>query len=63
MMEFIMTYWPAIPAMITAASVIAKITPNETDNKIVAILQKIIDTIALSSTPTTHKVSSDKTNL
>ena len=41
-----------ITTAITVASVIAKVTPNTTDNKYVAILQRIVDSIAMSSQPT-----------
>lgn len=53
--DFIKEYWYILPTVIAVASIIAKATPNQTDDKFVAVLQKIIDTIALSSAPTKHK--------
>lgn len=55
MWELICLYWPVVPSVIAVASVIAKITPNETDNKIVAEIQKIIDFLALTTGKTTFK--------
>lgn len=49
MWELISLYWPALPVIVTAASFIAKITPNETDNKIVAKVQSVIDVLALTT--------------
>lgn len=48
-MELILTWWPIVPSIIAVASVIAKITPNETDNKIIAELQKVVDFFALTT--------------
>ncbi len=52
MQEFIIMWWPVLPTIMAIASIIARITSNETDNKVVAVIQKIIDTIAFSSAPT-----------
>jgi len=41
--------------LVSIASVIAKLTPDETDNKLIAVIQKIIDIIAMSSKPTKYK--------
>lgn len=49
MWEFISTYWPVIPSVIAAASVIAKITKNTTDDKIVGCIMKVIDALALTT--------------
>ena len=55
MWEIISIYWPVLPSIIAVASIIAKITPNETDNKIVAEIQKIVDFFALSTGKTVKK--------
>lgn len=44
-----------ITGIISVASLIAKITPNETDNKFIAIVQKIIDALALTTGKTKFK--------
>ena len=49
MSEFIFLWWPVLPSIIAVASVIAKITPNETDTKIVAKVQKVIDALAMTT--------------
>jgi hypothetical protein len=51
-MEFIMLYWPVIPTVIAVASVIAKITPNKTDDKVMGFVLKIVDALALTKGPT-----------
>lgn len=45
----------AATSVVTAFSVIAKLTPTKVDNKIVIILLKIIDALALNNTPTQKK--------
>jgi len=56
MIEFILENWMTIiTAAIAGASVIAKVTPNQTDNTVIARLQKIVDVLALSSKPTEYK--------
>ena len=53
--EWVIENWLVIvTTAITAASVIAKATPNTTDNQVIAIIQKIVDAIAMSSAPTKH---------
>lgn len=42
MIELIQAWWPVVPSIIAAATVIAKITPNETDNKIVFWITEIV---------------------
>jgi len=55
-MNWIIENWLIIATTaISIASVVAKITPNETDNKIIAMIQKFVDTIAMSSKPTELK--------
>lgn len=55
MIELITNYWAVIPSIIACASVIAKVTKNETDNKIVAFFQKIVDALALTTGKTQLK--------
>ena len=44
--------WEAIligaTSLITIASLVANLTPNQTDNKIIDVLKKIIDVFALN---------------
>jgi len=49
---FLLEYWYLVPTIMSVASIIAKATPNETDNKIIATLQQIVDVVAFSSKPT-----------
>lgn len=49
------TIFLIITGIISVASLIAKITPNETDNKFIAIVQKIIDALALTTGKTKFK--------
>ncbi|MBI9080848.1 MAG: hypothetical protein JEY79_14055 [Pseudodesulfovibrio sp.] len=44
----------ALTTAVAVCSVIAKATKNETDNKLVSLLQRIVDVIAMSSTPTKY---------
>lgn len=55
MYELIRIWWPVIPSIIAAASVIAKITPNQTDDKIVGFILKLIDGFALTTGKTEVK--------
>ena len=48
MNEIITTWWPVVPSVIALAAVIAAITKNEWDNKVVDILRKIVDIIAFN---------------
>jgi hypothetical protein len=41
-------YFPVVTAVIAAASVIANITPNETDNKIIGGISKVVNWIGLN---------------
>ena len=50
MQEFITTWWPVVPSVIAVASAVAKITPNEIDDKIVHWLLKAVDFFALTTT-------------
>ena len=55
-MEYIVTNWDSIVAVITGlvttASIIAKLTPTETDNKVVGYALKFVDFLALNNKPT-----------
>ncbi len=51
-MDFIKDWWYLVPTVMAVASIIARVTPNKTDDKYVAFVQKIIDAIAMSSAPT-----------
>jgi hypothetical protein len=44
-----------LTAIVTVASLIAKVTPTEVDNKGVAFALKIIDALALNTKPTELK--------
>ena len=55
MYELIYLYWPIVPSIIACASVIAKITKNETDNGIIGFIQKIVDALALTTGKTVLK--------
>jgi hypothetical protein len=59
MLEFIIAYWVYAPTVVTIASIIAKVTPNEVDNKFALILSKIVDVFAFSSKPTELKKGLD----
>jgi hypothetical protein len=58
-MEWITANWGSIIAVITGiisvASIIAKLTPTEVDDGIVAKLLKLIDVLAINNKPTTAK--------
>jgi hypothetical protein len=58
-MSFLIANWgyilAVLPSVMATASVIAKITPNETDNKWVAKVQKVIDLLALTTGKTSLK--------
>ncbi len=41
-----------IPLIISIASVVAKLTPTEVDNKVVAFALKFIDFLAINNVPT-----------
>lgn len=45
----------AATGIITSASIIAKLTPTEVDNKILLILLKFIDKLAINNKPTEKK--------
>lgn len=56
MLELLQAEWFAIAtAVIAFASALAKITPNETDNKIVGYALKFIDVFALTTGKTEIK--------
>lgn len=52
MIELILSYWYLAPTVISVATIIAKATPNETDNKIVAVATKVVDVLAIHANPT-----------
>jgi len=43
-----------LTSLVTVASIVARITPNQTDNIAIANLQKVVDIVAMSSKPTEH---------
>ena len=49
MWELICIWWPVLPSLVAAASVVAKITPNKTDDKYVGIVLKAIDALAFTT--------------
>ncbi len=49
MLEILSIWWPVLPSIIAVASIIAKITPNQTDDKIVGFVLKFIDAFALTT--------------
>ena len=58
-MEWIIANWESVVAIITGivtvASIIAKITPTETDDKVVGFLLKFVDLLAINNKPTEVK--------
>jgi hypothetical protein len=58
-MEFIQANWGSIVAIITGvisiASIIAKLTPNKTDDKVLGCILKVVDVLAINTKPTTIK--------
>lgn len=54
-MEWILTHTAEIISLVTGivavASVVAKLTPTEIDNKVVGFLLKVIDLLALNTEP------------
>ena len=49
MYELICLYWPVVPSIIAVASIIAKITPNKTDDKVIAAVLKVVDKLAFTT--------------
>tara|TARA_Y100000593_G_scaffold87405_1_gene167816 strand:+ start:1219 stop:1407 length:189 start_codon:yes stop_codon:yes gene_type:complete len=51
-MEYIQQNWEQILAIVTgviaAASAVAVLTPNKTDNKVVGAIRKLVDLLALN---------------
>lgn len=45
----------AATGVVSVASIIAKLTPTEVDNKLVALILKIVDVLALNNKPTELK--------
>lgn len=59
-MEWISANWwtvivPVFTGLVTIASIVAKATPNETDNKVVGVLLKIVDFFAMTTGKTEIK--------
>jgi len=58
-MDWIIANWASVVAIVTGivtvASIIAKLTPTETDDKIVGYILKIVDFLALNNKPTEIK--------
>ncbi len=58
-MDYIVTHWVELlgyaAAVVAAASVIAKVTPNKTDDKYVAFLGKFVRFLSLNTPPVTPK--------
>ena len=58
-MSWIINNWELIvaatTASVTAASIIAKLTPTEVDNKVIGYLLKIVDILAINNKPTEIK--------
>jgi len=54
-MDVLMEWMGAIAAIVAAASAVAKITPNKTDDKCVYWALRIIDVIALTTGKTKLK--------
>ena len=58
-MQWITMNWQVLSLIVTGiisvASMIAKITPNETDNKYVAMAQRAVDMVAMSTGKTKLK--------
>ena len=54
-MDWIIANWASVVAIVTGvvtvASIIAKLTPTQTDDKIVAYVLKIVDVLALNTKP------------
>ena len=58
-MTWIINNWElivaAFTAIVTAASIIAKLTPTEVDNKVIGYLLKLVDILAINNKPTEIK--------
>lgn len=52
MYELIMTWWPVVPSIIVVATVIAKITPTQTDDIWVARVTKFVSYFGIHAQPT-----------
>jgi len=49
LISLISTWWPVLPTVIAVASAIAKATPNETGNKVLANVLQVLDILALTT--------------
>ncbi|NDV20838.1 hypothetical protein GO013_15615 [Pseudodesulfovibrio sp. JC047] len=47
-------WFVVLTTAVTVCSVIAKVTPNETDNRFVAVLQRVVDVLAMSTGKTSY---------
>lgn len=58
MFDFIMSNLPAIgtaaASIISAGAIIAKLTPNETDNEVLYYILKVADIVGLNTKPTEY---------
>jgi len=58
-MDWLIANWASIVAIVTGvvtvASIIAKLTPTETDDKVVGYFLKLIDFLAINNKPTEIK--------
>lgn len=63
-MEWLVENWDQIliyaTAVVGAASVIAKVTPSETDNKVLLVLSKFLQTLSLNTTKAGPKSGSEE---
>ena len=55
MIEIILAWWPIVPSVIAAATIIARITVNETDDKIVFWFAKAVGLFAVHANKTELK--------
>lgn len=51
-----------LTAVVAVASLVAKVTPTEVDNKVIAYILKFIDALALNTKPTELKKKDDGVN-
>ena len=54
-MEWLVENWQWFALGITIASVVVKVTPNETDNKILEIIIKVCEALSLNTDPVKKK--------
>jgi hypothetical protein len=58
-MDWLTSHWGSlltvVTSVISAASVVAKITPTQTDDLVIATILKVVDLLALNNKPTELK--------